>query len=62
MDLKVHVPNWVLKQSLLCLDLYDFEPQIVNENYTAPTHLGEYSIASRSMEIVACNCAFSKDH
>jgi hypothetical protein len=32
------------------------------EKYIAPIHLGEYSIASLSMEIIICNYAFSEDH
>jgi hypothetical protein len=46
---------------LLHLDLFYFEPQIAVEKYIAPTHLGEYSIASFFVEIVVFKCAFSKD-
>jgi len=33
----------------------------VTEKYTAPIHLGEWSIAFISVEIIIYNCAFSKD-
>jgi hypothetical protein len=34
----------------------------MTKKYIAPTHLGEYSIASLFMEIIVYNYAFSKDH
>ncbi len=42
----------VLQKSLLHLDFYDFEPQIVVEKYTTSVHLDEYSTTSLFVEIV----------
>jgi hypothetical protein len=61
MGLRLPIVNQVLQKFLLHFDLFDFEPQIAVEMYATPIHLGKYSIASLSMEIVICNYAFFKD-
>jgi hypothetical protein len=51
----------VLQKSLFHLDLFNSKPQIVVEKYIAPTHLGEQSTTSLSVEIDFYDCAFFKD-
>jgi hypothetical protein len=61
--MKINV-NWVdqvLQKSLLCLNLFDFESQIVVEKYVAPTHLGKYLITFLFVEVIIYNYAFFKD-
>jgi hypothetical protein len=54
--------NQVPQKSLLHLNPFDSEPQIVIEKYIAPTYLGENLTTYLSMDFVICNRAFSKNH
>ncbi len=59
--LEIPTVDQVLQKSLLRLNLFDFEPQIVVEKYVAPTHLGKYLTTFLFMEVVIYNYAFFKD-